>query len=205
MLLKLPLSVSPLYVSAVQILRTRVDPHEGFDEFGPLRGGCILLRGHVFAVDLVKIALDIEKAGNPLLIEGDNHYELPITIQLDVSKHADSLPDVPYFCLPIFTFPEWIRPSLVTLFAECLLLEQVRRPPPAGVVGPWPGYTRVDIMRLSLEDSALLGKEDMIDLPKALRDAGAASSPRRTPPGIGELDPPSIDELANSGEVLALY
>ncbi|KAM7217635.1 Heterokaryon incompatibility protein (HET) domain containing protein [Rhypophila decipiens] len=136
--------------AVVEVLGAVVEWQQGFDRFGPLIGGHLLLRGHVYDIDLHQLTSSTFPPSSSFRIT--DQEDLPFEFQLDDSTiQAGDLQAAADCCLPIFMDRRGQR-FRVQQFIQCLLLKKTKQQGRSGVEDLSHEYTRVGILRICLED-----------------------------------------------------
>ncbi|KAM7196587.1 Heterokaryon incompatibility protein (HET) domain containing protein [Rhypophila sp. PSN 637] len=138
--------------AVVEVLGAVVEWQQGFDRFGPLTGGHLLLRGHVYDIDLHQLTSSTSPPSSEPSLRISNQEDLPFEFQLDDSTiQAGGLQAAADCCLPIFMDTQADR-FRIQQFIQCLLLKKIKRQARLGVENLSHEYTRVGILRICLED-----------------------------------------------------
>lgn len=149
----------------VQIITARVDPQDGFDEFGPLCGGHITLEGNTHPIELGKLRPtdSLQRASDT-----SSGRFVSFDFRLDFSTTVDDLREAADCCLPIFFEQKWGVGLEVGLgvSVRCLLLKQDNDVRQDGGTRPHPGYTRVGILEVFFKGCS---ETAMPETPETLR------------------------------------
>ncbi|KAM7188100.1 Heterokaryon incompatibility protein (HET) domain containing protein [Rhypophila sp. PSN 637] len=125
-------------VPVVQVVDTQVIPQDGFNEFGPLVGGRILISGRTYPLNLAELP-ETDILRDPFRLYVDN-YPKP--------KDLETVADV---CLPIYILE---RSEVSPPTVGCLLLKQDERLlSRENGAEPGIGYVRVGVIMVFFEET----------------------------------------------------